>query len=393
MIKKAMIFLWLLLLVTPSVCRAEGRTEDGPLLPTPEEVIGEVDLDKVNTVTRALDREVREALPDLEFSQLVRSLIKGDLGTSPAELVGVLYRYLFKELAGNAVLLGKLVILAVICAVLNNVSSAFEKATASKVAQSAVYLVLVTLAISSFVVALDAGREAVNGMVNFMHAILPVMVVLLCALGSFATAALFHPAVLMVVNFAGTIIATVVFPLLFFSAVLGMASHLAEGFSLSRLADFLKWVGLGIMGLLTSIFLGILSIHGVAGAVTEGLAYRTAKLATSTFIPVVGKVFADTMDAISGSSLLVKNGVGMAGLLVVFLIAIFPLLKILGLVVIYKLAAALVQPLGENRLADLMNTLGNNMVAVFAVVATCGILFFFALAIVTGIGSINVMLR
>ncbi len=66
-----------------------------------------------------------------------------------------------------------------------------------------------------------------------------------------------------------------------------MISHLATGFSISRLADFLRQVGLGIMGVLTTVFLGVLTIQGVAGAVTQGIAFRTAKYATQTFVPVV----------------------------------------------------------------------------------------------------------
>ncbi|MDP3044886.1 MAG: stage III sporulation protein AE, partial [Bacillota bacterium] len=69
------------------------------------------------------------------------------------------------------------------------------------------------------------------------------------------------------------------------------------------------------------------------------------------------------------------------------------LLKIVSLVLIYKLAAALVQPIGEKQVSDCLNTLGNSMVAIFAVVATCALLFFFSLAIIAGMGNLNVMLH
>jgi len=360
---------------------------------TPGVLLDEAGLDEVEETVGNLETEMKRALPVADFRTLVLNLLKGEVGYKPGDILAAVFRYLFREVVGNAALLGKLVVLAIICAVLHNASTAFEKSTTSSLAYVATYLAMFTVALGSFTVALDAGRDAVDNMAVFVQALLPVMVTLLCAVGGMASAALLHPIILMVIAGAGTIIKNVVFPIIFFAAVLGMISHLATGFSISRLADFLRQVGLGIMGVLTTVFLGVLTIQGVAGAVTQGIAFRTAKYATQTFVPVVGRLFADAMEAVAGSSLLIKNAVGLGGLLFVFLLALFPLLKILALVFIYKLAAALVQPVGETRLADCLGTLGNGMVAVFAVVATSALLFFFALAVVCGMGNLTVMLR
>lgn len=362
--------------------------------PEPGELLREAGLEKVEDTVRDLDAEIKRALPEeADFRALVGNFLKGEAGYRPADILTAVFRYLWREVVANATLLGKLIVLAIICAVLHNVGSAFEKAGAGQIAYAATYLALVTVALGSFALALQAGREAVEDMTVFMQALLPVMLTLLCAVGGITSAALFHPVILMVIAGVGTIIKNVVFPIVFFAAVMGLLSHLAHGFSISRLADFLRQVGLGIMGILTTVFLGVLTVQGVAGAVTQGIAFRTAKYATQAFVPVVGRLFADAMEAVAGSSLLVKNAVGLAGLLFVILLALFPLLKILALVFIYKLAGALVQPVGETQLAECLNTLGNGLVAVFAVVATTALLFFFALAVVCGMGNLTVMLR
>lgn len=379
-------FILLCLVLFPGVCWAESAEEVGNLL-------DELDLDRLDDAVRVLKDEIDQALPGLDFRSLVTSLARGDLGYRPGDFLAAVWRYLFQEVIANAALLGKLVVLAVICAVLQNISSAFEKSTTSRVAYTAVYLALVTIAVGSFMIALNTGREMVENMVIFMHAMLPVMLTLLCAVGGFASAALIHPLIVVVMNMAANVVKNIVLPLILFSGILGMISHLATGFSLSRLADFLRHVGLGIMGVLTTVFLGVLTIQGVAGSVTEGIAFRTAKYASQAFLPIVGKMFSDAMEMIVGSSLLIKNAVGLAGLLLIFLMALFPLLKIIVIVFVYKLAAALVQPLGEARLSDCLNTLGNSIIAVFAVVATTALLFFFALALMIGLGNLTVMLR
>ena len=155
----------------------------------------------------------------------------------------------------------------------------------------------------------------------------------------------------------------------------------------------MKTCAMGALGILTTLFLGIMAIQGVAGAVGDSLALRTAKFATDAFIPVVGGVFSEAVEAVVGSSLLLKNAVGIGGLIVICLMMVIPLLKIISLAFIYKLAGALIQPVGDNQLGDCLNSLGSNLLTVFGAVATVGLLFFFAVTIVLVLGNFIVMLR
>lgn len=94
--------------------------------PEPGQLLREAGLDKVEDTVRDLDREIKRALPEADFRTVVLRLIKGELGYRPQDLLAAVLRYLFREVVANAVLLGKLVILSIICAVLHNVSAAFE---------------------------------------------------------------------------------------------------------------------------------------------------------------------------------------------------------------------------------------------------------------------------
>nr|WP_238473333.1 hypothetical protein [Desulforamulus profundi] len=142
-----------------------------------------------------------------------------------------------------------------------------------------------------------------------------------------------------------------------------------------------------------TVFLGILAIKGVAGSVTDGVAIRTAKFATDAFIPVVGGMFSDALDAVIGSSLLIKNAVGIAGVIIIFVLTILPMIKIFAVAFVYKLAGALIQPVGDKQMADCLTGLGKSLISIFAAVATVGLLFFFAITIVVGMGDLMTMLR
>jgi stage III sporulation protein AE len=340
-----------------------------------------------------LDKEVKESVPDLNFGEIVTNLAKGEINWKPAEILTNLFRQLFKEVVANLDLLGKLVMLAVICAVLQNLMSSFEKSSAAQLANSVTYLVLITIAIGSFSLAINAGREVVNSMVVFMQALTPVLLTLLVAVGGVASAAIFSPVILATVDIFGTMIKNVILPLLFFVAVLGLVGNLSSRLKVSSLADLLKTIAMGLTGVFSTIFLGVLAIQGVAGAVGDSVTFRTAKYSVDAFVPVVGGMLSDALEAVVSSSLLIKNAVGIAGVAVIVTMLVVPLLKIVTLAFIYKLAGALIQPINDGQMVDCLNGLGNSLFLVFAAVATAGLLFFFTITIVVGVGNITVMLR
>ncbi|GAB6156889.1 stage III sporulation protein AE [Desulfotomaculum varum] len=355
--------------------------------------LNELDTGKLEEFVEHLNTEIQGAVPELHFKELVVQLLKGNLNWQATDLLTGLFKLFFKEVVANASLLGKLVVLAVICAVLQNLMASFAKGTTGQLAYAVSYMALISLAVGTFTLAVNTGREAVDNMVHFMQALLPLLLTLLAAMGGIASTAIFHPVIFGSITAISTIIKTIVFPLIFFSAVLTILSNLSEKFQVSRLADLMKTLALSVLGLCSTVFLGLLAIKGVAGSVTDGVAIRTAKFATDAFIPVVGGMFSDALDAVVGSSLLIKNALGMAGVIIIFFLTALPMLKIFAVAFVYKLAGALIQPVGDKQMAECLTALGKSLITVFAAVATVGLLFFFALAIVVGMGDLMTMLR
>lgn len=382
-----LIILILCLLLSPVPVQASTETLSA------EGQLADLEFSKIEEFINTLNAEAEGAIPQLNFKELVVSLVKGDLDWQVSDVFTGLFKYLFKEVVANASLLGKLVVLAVICAVLQNLMGAFEKSTTGQLAYAVSYMALITLAVSSFALAVNIGREAVDNMVLFMQALLPLLLTLLAAMGGVASTAIFHPLIFGSISTIGTVIKVIVFPLIFFAAILNILGYLSEKFQISRLADLMKTISTMVLGLCSTVFLGLLAIKGVAGSVTDGVAIRTAKFATDAFIPVVGGMFSDALDAVIGSSLLIKNAVGIVGVVIIFLLTIMPMLKIFAVAFVYKLAGALIQPVGDKRMADCLTGLGNSLLGIFGAVATVGLLFFFAITIVVGMGDLMTMLR
>ena len=117
-------------------------------------------------------------------------------------------------------------------------------------------------------------------------------------------------------------------------------------------------------------------MQGASGAITDGVTIRTAKYVTGNFVPVVGRMFSDASETVVGASLLVKNAVGITGVVILVLLCAFPAVKILVLALIFKVSAAILQPMGDSPIIECLQTIGKNMIYVFAALPLLDLCFF-----------------
>lgn len=301
--------------------------------------------------------------------------------------------YFFHEVLQGGKLLGSIIVLTVFSMILATLQTAFERNQVSKVAYAIVFMVLMVLAVDSFSIAIAAAKQAIGGMVNFMLALIPLLLALLATMGNLSSVTFFHPLIIFMIHVIGTVIYTVVLPLLFFSAILHIVSSLSDKYKVNQLADLFRKVSVGILGVLLTLFLGVLSVQGATTAITDGITVRTAKYISGNFVPIIGRTIADATDTVVGASLLVKNSVGLAGVIILLLICAFPALKILTLSFIYNFSAAIMQPLGNSPIITSLTTIGRTLLYVFAALAAVGLMFFLAITIVITSGNLSMMIR
>ncbi len=352
-----------------------------------------LDTSGVRQMLDEINRQVGDYAPPLRLDDFLNFFRQRDLGYSFTRLGQGLLSYLFHEVLANSRLLGRLVVLAVLAALLQNLQSAFERESVGKFAYYVVYLVLVVLALGGFGVAMTAARDAIKDLTTFMWALLPVLIALLAGTGAVTLAGLFHPAMIATINLVSLAAREVVFPLLFFAAVIEIVGSLSDSFKISNLAGFLRQASLTILGGMFSLFLGVAIIQGAAGSVADGITLRTAKFMAASFVPVIGKMFGDAAELVIGSSVALKSAVGLLGATAILVIAAFPLMKVVAVIIAYRLAAVIVQPVGAGRIVDCLNGIASALNLVFLAVATVALMFFIGTTMIVLAGNAAVMMR
>jgi stage III sporulation protein AE len=352
-----------------------------------------LDMDPIEKYWTNLTNNYGAYFPDQDLPSLSEMIMPGGEGLKLTTVISGLLKFLLHEVLYNGKLLVSIVLLSVFSSILETLQNAFERNAVSKVAYSISYMVLIVIATNSFNVAIGYAKDAISSMIQFMMAMVPLLLTLLASVGNISTVTILHPIIVFMIHMVGTLIYTIVFPLLFFSAVLHIASALTDKFKVTQLANLLRNIGIGTLGVLVSLFLGVISIQGATGAITDGITLRTAKFVAGNFVPVVGKMFSDASDTVISASLLVKNAVGIAGVVILLFLCAFPAIKILTLAFIYNVTAAVMQPLGDSPIAVCLHTIGKTMIYVFAALAAVALMFFLAVTVILTAGNAAMMMR
>ena len=230
-------------------------------------------------------------------------------------------------------------------------------------------------------------------MSEMMQAIFPLMVTLLAAVGGTASSAFYQPAVMAAAGSMTTLISHVTLPFAVSVAVLTMVGSLSDGLRISRLRRLLRQVAEWTLGFGFTVFIGVMTVQGVSAAAVDGVSIRTAKYAMDNFIPIVGGMFADTVDTLVGCSLIVQNAVGALGLILLLGALAAPLLRTVATMFLYRAASAFLQPIGDSPLARGMGEYAEVFSLLFIIQLSVGAMFLLLVAQLLTVANLTVMLR
>ncbi len=367
---------------------AIGEEEEGFV----DQGLADMDVDEIQQFWDRLMHEYGSFLPELEKGSFKDFLYRTGEFSFGSVFKGIL-EFALHEVIVNSKLIGILIMLTIFSMFLQSLQNSFEKSTVSKIAYSIVFMVLLIIALNSFQVAISYATETIQTMINFTLAIVPLLLALIATSGGVISAGFFHPVILFLTNTSGIFVETIVMPLLFLSALLSIVSTLTEHYKVTQLAGLLRNWSIGLLGIFMTVFLSVVSLQGTTTAVADGVAIRTAKFLTGNFIPVVGRMFTDAADTVISASVVLKNTVGIAGVVILLFITLFPALKILVIAFIYKFSAALLQPLGGGPIINCLDVISKCVLYLFAALGIVSIMFFLSITIIILAGNVTMMVR
>ncbi|MFA9397668.1 MAG: stage III sporulation protein AE [Clostridiaceae bacterium] len=329
-----------------------------------------------------------EVIKDMDFKSYVNNYIKSGSGNfSFYKFIVSVFSYAFRNVAYSFKDLGLLIIICILCSLLSLLERAFENSNANDMAYFAAYSLILIVLTNTFYSSASIAIDAINKIADFMAALIPVLLLLLASLGGFAEATIMDPLIIGSINIITRIYIDFVIPLIFMAFVLSFVNSLSKEYKLSNFTKLINQVALWIQGGMLTIFIGMISIKGITAQTMDQVTAKTAKFAVDSFVPIVGKCLSDAVSTVAGYSLLLKNAVGVVGLLIIILIAIYPIVELFILSLLFKLTASIIEPVGDKRIVSLVNSVGDSILMLMSCLISVSFMFFIIVAIVASLGS------
>ncbi|OAA83305.1 stage III sporulation protein AE [Clostridium ljungdahlii] len=331
-----------------------------------------------------------EVLKDIDVRDYVKDFLKtGSGNTSFKKIIPALAMYGVREVAASLKLLVLLIVISLICALLTNLQRAFNGEQLSNIAYFACYSLIIIIMARSFYISVDIARSTIKEMTDFMVALIPILITLVAAVGGFVEASIMDPIVIGAITISANLFMDVIIPIISMSFVLQFVNNLSSEYKIDKLTKLLNQVALWAQGIIMTVFIGIITVRGITSKTIDEVTAKTAKFAVDNFVPIVGKSLSDAISTVAGYSILLKNALSSLGLVIIVAILLFPVIKLLIIVVAYKLTAALIEPISDGRLVNCINSAGSSIVLIMACLICVSVMFFIMICIIAAAGKIT----
>ena len=328
---------------------------------------------------------------DVDMNELFNAAITGNIDNTT--ILQSILNLVGGEILDCISVLGSVIVIIIIHSILKSISDGLENKSVSQITYYVQYILIVTLIMGNFADIMEMVQETIQNLVGFMNSLIPILITLMLTTGSIASASLLEPIILFIITFIGNFITTVLIPFVLFSTALNIVSKVSERIQVDKLSKFFNSTVVWILGIVLTLFIGVVSVEGSLSSTVDGITAKTAKAAVSNFIPVVGKILGDAVDTVIGCSNILKNAVGIIGVIIIVGICILPIIKLAVLMGLYYLAGAICQPIADSKIVKLLEEMGNTFKLLLAIMYSISVMLIVGTTLVIKITNSGLMYR
>ena len=206
---------------------------------------------------------------------------------------------------------------------------------------------------------LALGAQTLEMLFDYAEALLPVLTTAAVSAGAPTAAGAFYAAALLFSDLLLRAAQGLILPLIGGWVAVNVAGAALGTGQLSGAARLLQWVVKTLLRAYVAAFTGYITLTGILSGSADAAAVRTTKSLLSTALPVVGRALADASEALVAGAALVRNAVGVYGLLAVLAAVALPVLRLALRYLLFKAAAALASVAAEPRISGLIDAIGS----------------------------------
>lgn len=318
-------------------------------------------------------------IKNMKFSDLISKISKGEYFSNYQSVFEAMLNMLFGNIKSVIPLMFLIVAIAILGAIVNNLKSERISGGVCDLIHFVCYGVIVLILVGSMSGIVSLTKGCLTSMIGQMQAIFPIMLTMLVSVGGVVSVGIYKPIVSILTQVVGFIFSNFLFPLFIMSFVFLVVGNLSGSVKLNRFNSFFSSVFKWTVGFVFTMFSAFLTIQGISAGKFDGISIKATKFAVKSYVPLIGGYISDGFDLIMGASVIIKNAVGVAGLLLIFANILKPVIYILALKLGLQLVSAILEPMGDGRIGNF--TAGCSKILIYPIVIILSVAFMYLLSV------------
>ena len=318
---------------------------------------------------------------DIDMNELFLMIMQGKAGSAVRMFFEGIMEGIKGEMGGMRSVMITIIVIGIVSALFSSFSDIFAGQQVSQVGFYFLYLFLIAVLTKAFVYVSEIAVGTIENVVIFVKLFIPTWFMAVGAASGTATAGIYYQVMLLAAYLIESFLLSAVIPFVYSYVVLALLNGIWAEERLTLLLDFMKKgveIALKItMGAITSFSL----VQAVIVPVLDELKISSFRKAVS-YVPGIGNVAEGVTELVIGSAVLIKNSLGVLLLVLLLLACVIPLLKILMVVGLVKLGAAITGIISDKRISGCSDRVGEGCFLLFRCVFTAAALFIIVVAIV-----------
>ena len=327
---------------------------------------------------------VNQILKEDSFSieEILNQILKGE-SLFQKETMSKWFKNIVKaQLQREQKAMFQVVLLVLLAAVFSNFTAVFGDGKTGETSFYITYMLLLALLIKSFGSMGVELKELLENFILFLKALMPSYFLAVTASSGSATAMIFYEAVLFLIYVIQVVFLKGMIPAIYVLALVELVNYLHSEDFLSKMAELLQTLIEWTLKSCMAVVLGMQLIQNMIGPAMDSLK-RDIIGKTAASIPGIGNAINGVTEVALGTAVIIRNGIGVVGIIILVCIGIRPVIRLALLAFLYKLLAAVVQPVSDKRMTGALSTIGNGYVLFLKVLLCMELLIFITIAILS----------
>lgn len=327
-----------------------------------------------------------EVIRNLDLKEYIENKNSGKEESYFSQIVDGIKDIFFKKIKVTLSIILLILVVALITSLITNLENSIGGKSVNSIAYYSSFAIIVSLIGISFESGVTIVLSTVDIVTNFIKVLTPTVITMLISSGAISEAATFSPIIMGSIALCVYIYKFIIIPLIVIGFVLNFINALSDDIKLDRFSDLIKKTVIVIQGIMIVLFIGIITIRGITSTTIDQVTIKTVKFAMDKLIPVVGGALSDAIATVAGYSILIKNSVTVFGLIVLIVILIVPVVNIFVISILYKIAAAIIEPVSDKKLVNLLDKTSETFSLLMGTLIVISIMSFIICAIILTAG-------